>query len=137
MGDAKDLDDVEWLETRHLQSLEAILSLDRALAAIPQDAATGAILETVNLHIKQALSFQAVAFLLVNPKDFSHELAFADPPDEKSALIHEANEAIESGIFGWALKRNQALVQLAEDSRQFVLHPLATPRSTIGLLAAI
>jgi hypothetical protein len=52
MGDAKDLDDVGLLETRHLQSLEAILSLDRALATIPQDAPMGAILKMVNLHLK-------------------------------------------------------------------------------------
>jgi len=136
MSHAKDLDDVESLETRHLQSLEAILSLDRALAAIPPDAAIGAILETVNLHAKQALNFQAVAFFLVNPNDFTLELAFADPPEDRLALARETNQAIENGIFGWALKRNQALVQLAEDSRQFVLHPLATPRSTIGMLAA-
>jgi signal transduction histidine kinase len=136
MGDAKDFDAVEFLETRHLQSLEAILSLDRALAALPQDAAIGTILATVNLHLKQALSFPAIAFFLFNPKDFTPELAFADPSEEEPALARETNQAIESGIFGWALKRNQALVQLAEDSRQFVLHPLATARSTIGMLAA-
>jgi PAS domain S-box-containing protein len=136
MGDGKDLDDIGLLETRHLQFLEAILSLDRALAAIPQDAAMEAILETVNIHLKQVLSFQAVAFFLVNPNDFSHELAFIDPPEEKAALSRETDQAIDTGIFGWALKRNQALVQMAEDSRQFVLHPLTTPRSTIGMLAA-
>ena len=136
MDDAHDLDDVGLLETRHLQSLEAILSLDRALATIPQDAPTGAILETVNLHLKQALNFEAIAFFLVNPDDFTHELAFTDPPDEKSALVRETDQAIETGVFGWALKRNQALVQMAEDERQFVLHPLTTPSSTIGMLAA-
>jgi len=136
MGDVKDLDDVGLLETRHLQSLEAILSLDRALATIPQNAPTEAILKTVNLHLKQALNFQAIAFFLVNPNSFTHELAFTDPPEEKAALSRETDHAIETGIFGWALKRNQALIQMAEDSRQFVLHPLTTPRSTIGMLAA-
>ncbi len=140
MGDAKDLDDVgddvELLETRHLRSLEAILSLDRALATIPQDAPTEAMLKTVDLHLKQALNFEAIAFFLVNPNTFTHELAFTDPPEEKAALSRETDQAIETGIFGWALKRNQALVQMAEDSRQFVLHPLTTPRSTIGMLAA-
>jgi PAS domain S-box-containing protein len=136
MGDVKDLDDVGLLETRHLQSLEAILSLDRALATIPQDAPTEAILKTVDLHLKQALNFQAIAFFLVNPNSFTHELAFIDPAEEKAALSREIDQAIETGIFGWALKRNQALIQMAEDSRQFVLHPLTTPRSTIGMLAA-
>src|ERR1039457_2191365 len=136
MDDTKDLDDVGLLETRHLQSLEAILSLGRALATIPQDAPIGAILKTVDLYLKQALSFQAIAFFLVNPDDFTHELAFTEPPEEKAALSRETDQAIETGIFGWALKRNQALVQMAEDSRQFVLHPLTTPRSTIGMLAA-
>jgi PAS domain S-box-containing protein len=136
MGEAKDLDDVGLIETRHLQSLEAILSLDRALANIPQDAPTGAVLKTVDLHLKQALNFQAIAFFLVNPNGFTHELAFTDPPEEKAALSRETDQAIETGVFGWALKRNQALIQMAEDSRQFVLHPLTTPRSTIGMLAA-
>ena len=136
MDDAKDLEDVGRIETRHLQSLEAILSLDRALATIPQDAATGALLKTVNLHLKHALNFQSIAFFLVNPNSFAHELAFSDPPDEEAALSRETDQAIETGIFGWALKRNQALVQIAEDGRQFVLHPLTTPRSTIGMLAA-
>jgi PAS domain S-box-containing protein len=136
MGDIKDLDDVGLLERRHLQSLEAILSLDRALATISQDAPTEAILKTVDLHLKQALNFQAIAFFLVNPNGFTHELAFTDPPEEKAALSRETDQAIETGVFGWALKRNQALVQMAEDSRQFVLHPLTTPRSTIGMLAA-
>ena len=136
MVDSKDLDDVRLLETRHLQSLEAILSLDRALATIPQDAPREVILKTVNLHLKQTLNLEAIAFFLVNPNDFTCELAFADPPEEKSGLSRETDQAIETGIFGWALKRNQALVQMAEDSRQFVLHPLTTPRSTIGMLAA-
>jgi PAS domain S-box-containing protein len=136
MGDTKDLDDVGLLETRHLQSLEAILSLGRALATVPQDAPIGTILKTVDLHLKQTLNFHAVAFFMVNPHDFTYELAFADPPEERAALSRETDQAIENGVFGWALKRNQALVQLAEDSRQFVLHPLTTPRSTIGMLAA-
>jgi PAS domain S-box-containing protein len=136
MGDTKDLDDVGLLETRHLQSLEAILSLGRALATVPQDAPIGALLKAVDLHLKQALKFHAVAFLLVNPHDFTYELAFTNPPEEREALSRETDQAIENGVFGWALKRNQALVQLAEDSRQFVLHPLTTPRSTIGMLAA-
>jgi PAS domain S-box-containing protein len=136
MSDAKELDNVRLLETRHLQFLESILSLDRALAAIPEDAALGAILATVNSHLKQALNFQAIAFFLVNPNDLTYELSFADPPEEEPALSHETDQAIEDGIFGWALKRNQALIQMAEDSRQFVLHPLTTPRSTVGMLAA-
>ena len=136
MGDSTKLDELGLLETRHLQLLEAILSLDRALAAIPQDAAVGAILDTVNFHLKQALNFQAVAFLLVNPHDLTYQLAFADPPEEKLALSRETEQAIETGVFGWTLKRGQALVQMAEDSRQFVLHPLSTRRSTVGMLAA-
>jgi len=137
VSDAKDLDDVRLSEARHLQSLESILSLDRALAAIPQDAAIEAILATVNSHLKQALNLQAIAFFLVNPNDLAYELAFADPPEEKPALSHATDQAIEDGTFGWALKRNQALIQMAEDSRQFVLHPLTTQRSTIGMLAAL
>ena len=136
MDDGKDLDDIGLLQTRHLQSLEAILSLDRALATIPQDAPTETILKTVDVHLKQALNFQAIAFFLINPNTFAHALAFTDPPEEKAAFSRETDQAIETGIFGWALKRNQALVQMAEDSRRFVLHPLTTPRSTIGMLAA-
>jgi PAS domain S-box-containing protein len=136
MSDTENLDDVGLLETRHLQSLEAVLSLGRALATVPQDAPIGATLKTVDLHLKQALNFHAVAFFLVNPHDFTYELAFTDPPEERAALSREADQAIENGVFGWALQRSQALVQLAEDSRQFVLHPLTTPRSTIGMMAA-
>jgi PAS domain S-box-containing protein len=136
MSDAADPNDVGLIETKHLLSLETILSLGRALAAIPKDASIGAILETVNLHLKQALNFQAIAFFLVNPDDFMHELAFSDPPEEKAALSRETDQAIENGIFGWALKRNQALVQMTEDGRQFVLHPLTSPRSTVGMMAA-
>jgi signal transduction histidine kinase len=129
-------EDIHLLETRHLQFLDSILSLDRALAALPQNAVIGALLETVNAHLKQALGLQAVAFFLIDSKDFSHQLAYADPPEEETALSCETEQAIEDGTFGWALRRNQALVQLVEDSRQFVLHPLTTPRSTVGMLAA-
>jgi signal transduction histidine kinase len=131
-----ELDHVGLLELRHVQLLESILSLDRALAAVPQDADMAAILEMVTLHLKRALSFQAIAFFLVNPNDFTYDLAFSEPREEEPALSRETDRAIEHGIFGWALKRNQALVQMAEDSRQFVLHPLTTSRSTIGMLAA-
>jgi len=140
MSDAKETDYLGALETGHLrdlQFLESILSLDRALAAIPQDAETRTIVETVNLHLKQELNFQTTGFFLVNPNDFTLELALCDPPEDERALRRETEAAIESGVFGWALKRNQALVQMAEDSRQLVLHPLATPRSTIGMLAAL
>ena len=136
MIDVSEFDNVGALQTRHLQYLESILSLDHALAAIPQDAPIVRIVEAVNLHLKQVLDFQAIAFFLVNADDFSYDLALADPREEESGLVRETDRAIETGIFGWALRRNQALVQMAEDSRQFVLHPLSTPRSTIGMLAA-
>ncbi len=140
MGDGREADYLDALESGHLrdlQLLESILALDRALAAIPQGADARTILERVNVHLKQALDFEATAFFLMNPEDFSPELALCDPPGDEAALRRETDEAIESGVFGWALRRNQALVQMAADSRQFVLHPLASPRATLGMLAAL
>jgi signal transduction histidine kinase/HPt (histidine-containing phosphotransfer) domain-containing protein len=137
MDTPEDLNDVAESEERHLRVLESILSLDRALAAIPQDAPVETLFKTVGLFLRQMFGFQAVGFFLVNPADFSYQLSLADPPEEQSALSTEGNRAIEDGIFGWALRRNQALVQMAADSRQFVLHPLLAPRSTLGMLAAL
>jgi signal transduction histidine kinase/HPt (histidine-containing phosphotransfer) domain-containing protein len=137
MGAPEDLNDVAVSEERHLKVLESILSLDRALAAIPQDAPIEAMFKTVNIHLRRMFGFHAVGFFLVNPADFSYQLSLADPPGEESALSTEGNRAIEDGIFGWALRRNQALVQMAADSRQLVLHPLLAPRSTLGMLAAL
>jgi PAS domain S-box-containing protein len=136
MKDVESLEDLRLLETRHLEFLESILSLDRALAGLPKEAAREAVFATVSARLKEFLSFQAVAFFTVNPGDLSYELAFVEPPEERQALSSENDQAIEDGIFGWALKRNQALVQKIDDSRQFVLHPLTTPRSTVGMLAA-
>jgi signal transduction histidine kinase len=136
MSTIKRIDDLSRTEARHLRELESILSLDHALAAIPEEAPTETIIQTVSMHLKQLLDLDAMAFFLVNPNNFGHELAFADPTEERSALQRETDGAIESGIFAWALKRNQTLFQPSEDGRQLILHPLATPRSTLGMLAA-
>jgi signal transduction histidine kinase/HPt (histidine-containing phosphotransfer) domain-containing protein/ActR/RegA family two-component response regulator len=122
---------------RHLKFLESMLSLDRAFATLPQEGATLQLLSTVTQHLRPVLDFQVIGFYLVNPSDFSQELAFCKPLEEEPALRLETDRAIESGVFGWALGRNRAFIQLADGSRQLVLHPIATPRSTIGMMAAL
>lgn len=140
MNEAEQTELIKALEDRHerhLRFLESLLSLDHAFAALPLEGGTGPLLAAVTAHLNSVLNLQTVGFYLVNPADFSQELAFCDPPAQEPALMLETDRAIESGVFGWALRRNRAFVQLADENRQLVLHPLTTPRSTIGMLAAL
>ena len=137
MSESHDSDFVEALVARqrqHVQFLEVILSLDQALDALSKKNSTASVLRAVSVHLRPVLPFQTTGFYLVNSDDFSYQLAFCDPPEEEPALRREVDQSIESGEFGWALGHNRALVQPAQGTRQFILHPLTTPRSTVGML---
>jgi signal transduction histidine kinase/CheY-like chemotaxis protein len=120
----------------HLQCLELILSLDRALGAAIKESTDASLLDIINLHLRAALPFEVIGFYLVDKQDFSYQPASCDPTTEWGLLRQEVDEAIDTGVFGWVQGNNRALIQPAAGARLLVLHPLTTPRSTIGMMAA-
>jgi two-component system sensor histidine kinase/response regulator len=120
-----------------LQCMELILSMDRAFASALKDSSLAGLLDIVNVHLRAALPFEQVGFYLVDKQDFSYQLAFCDPLNASARLHREVDDAIENGVFGWAQGNNRALVQPTSEQSLLVLHPLTTPRSTVGMLAAL
>jgi len=122
---------------RQLKFLELIQSLDEALSRFAPQSQRAGLLEEVNAHLKRALPFQVLGFYIVSSEDFSYQLELCDPAAETAALRQHVDRAIEDGIFGWALGHNRALIQPADHGGQLLLHPLGTPRCTVGMLASL
>ena len=117
--------------------LELAQSFDLEIERFTPQNQKANLLDRVNTHLKRALPYRALGYFLVNSEDFSYELELCDPATEAAVLRQHVDQVIEDGTFGWALGQNRALLQPVILGGQLLLHPLTTPRCTVGMLAAL
>jgi signal transduction histidine kinase len=117
--------------------LQLVQSFDVAIDRFTQQGQKASLLDQVNAHLKRALPCQVLGYFLVASEDFAYELELCDPATEAAALRQYVEQVIEDGTFGWALGRNSPFLQPVSQGIQLLLHPITTPRCTVGMLAAL
>ena len=122
---------------RLYQFLATLLSLDRSLGALSNDSSREGVAAILGEALKHGFGFHAIGCLLIDTEDFSPILAYCDPPGQREFLETQVGQAIEQGIFGWVLTHNRPYLQPIGNGRQILLHPLATPYSTVGMFAGM
>jgi signal transduction histidine kinase/DNA-binding response OmpR family regulator len=92
------------------------------------------ILDVGLAYIKQLLSFEELAFYLIEEKDASFYIARCEPESKKEKLRAEVNKCIEDGTFAWALRQNHPVVIPSKLSGlKLIFHVLATQARTRGM----
>src|SRR5208337_3145877 len=92
------------------------------------------ILDVGLTHIKRLLSFEELAFYLIEEKDASFYPARCEPESSIEKLQAEVNQCIEDGTFAWALRQNHTIVAPSKLSElKLILHVLATQARTRGM----
>jgi signal transduction histidine kinase len=124
-------------QDQQVRFLELVQSFDQEIDRFAPQNQKASLLERVHTHLKRVFPYRALGFFLVNGEDFSYQLALCDPPDAAAALRQIVDQFIEDGTFGWALGRNRPLLQPVSEGAQVLLHPITTPRCTVGMLSAI
>ncbi len=92
------------------------------------------ILDVGFAHIKRLLSFEEMAFYLIDEKDASFYAARCEPESSTEKLRAEVDQCIEDGTFAWALRQNHPIVVPSKLSElKLVLHVLGTQSRTRGM----
>ena len=104
-----------------------------------QDDVAG-ILQVTHQYIAGLNLFRAAAFYLVNPADFSFELALCLPLEERNRLEQLVQEEIHSGKFAWALRQTSpVLFELQGDARlgRGLFHSLGIAKQMVGMFCGL
>jgi len=124
-------------QEEQLRFLEFVQSFDHELDRFEPRSQKVRLLERVHTYLRCALPYRTLGFFLVSSEDFSYQIDLCDPPLEAATLGQFVDQVIEDGTFGWALGRNRPLLQPIGQAGQLLLHPMTTPRCTVGMVAAI
>jgi len=128
---------LEASQEQQVRFLELVQSFDQEIDRFEPQSQKASLLERVRTHLQRALPYRALGFFLVNSEDFSYQLELCDPACEAATLGQFVDQVIEDGTFGWALGRNRPFLQPVSQGGLLLLHPITTPRCTVGMLAAI
>ncbi len=95
------------------------------------------ILEFTTSRLKSLIPAKVAGFYIPDDHGGGFSLATRLRPDEAEALNGLVNQAMESGLFGWALRRwRPTLLQSAESQANLMLAPLRTRKQVAGMFAA-
>jgi len=126
-----DEDDYLWLH----DALDAVASLGRAFhsedgrALTPED-----VFSASRSVLRRLADFRVMGLLSVDDEGLGFELAVADPPEARDAILREVDHQTREKTFGWALYQDRpVLVPGSSLGRWVLLHVLSTPSRISGM----
>ncbi len=121
-----------------LDSFEDVSAIDDQRASSNSRWDKSSIYGTARAHLRRLVGFEAMAFFRPDETNNEFVLEEADPAGERESIIHEVNQLINEGLFGWALHQNRPIpIPSRNGTRVFVLHGLETRRNVIGMFVGI
>ena len=121
-----------------LDSLDMVVSLGDFQGSINYDQEVDKILSITWPHLRRLMSYQAMAFLMVDSTDQDFLVTACEPLGDKARIQKEIDALVEEGTFSWALNQNRAvLVPSRLHEYSMVMHVLATRSSIIGMFVGI
>jgi hypothetical protein len=121
-----------------LDSLDMVVSLGDFQGSINYDQEVGKILGATWAHLRRLMSFESMAFMMVDTADHDFVIAACEPDCEQGRIREEIDALVEEGTFAWVLNQNRAvLVPSRRNQHSLVLHVLATRSSIIGMFVGV
>lgn len=118
--------------------VNSLLSLESLLAKL-RSAASAEEIWTITLeHLKPLIPFRIAGFFCPKGADFALALEASMPSAEADELKQVVDQAIDAGVFGWALQHNRlAAFKTPDGQRTLVLAALKTRQQLLGMFTAI
>ncbi len=98
------------------------------------------VLQITELYVLGLGLFDTAGFFMVNPKDFSFELAHCAPEDRSPLLSRLRDQEIKSGGFAWALRQVRPVFFNAHDAGKLirgVFHTLGVATHRVGMFCGL
>ncbi|MBI3417507.1 MAG: hypothetical protein HY043_19625, partial [Verrucomicrobia bacterium] len=99
-----------------------------------------ATLALAELYLQSLGLFEAAAFFLSGPPDWSFQLATCLPEEAAAEVKTRVTAEIESGAFGWALRQSRALIvqpKTLSAAGPLILHSLVTRSGVAGMFVGV
>jgi hypothetical protein len=126
---------------RQLDARRELLALFSALEHFRSDLhvqeSPAEILHITQRYISGLNLFHTAGYWLVEPADFSFQIALVSPETERDALEKIVNHEIKEGRFAWALRQHAPLFFQTETSGRGLLHSLAVANKVVGMFGGI
>jgi hypothetical protein len=125
----------EYMHRSLAEGLENLKGLGDFISGIEKRNDLVPALDAANIQLKSFVPFRSVAFLVVDPGEFSFSMKLCDPKSDTAAVLEEVEHQVQEGVFGWALQQNHAKVFPGiDDSNTILLHPLNWNNRTFGMM---
>jgi signal transduction histidine kinase len=122
----------------HEKMVASLLGLERFLAQIRSASGREEIMALTLGHIRTLIPVELAAFYCPQGADAQFQLQTPLEPEEAAHLTGLVDEAIDSGIFGWALNhRRPAAIKAAGGTITLVLGALRTRQRVLGMFAGV
>jgi hypothetical protein len=94
------------------------------------------ILEVTERYVRGLNLFSGAAFHLVNPEDFSFELALCRPEEDRTFMDEGVRAEMRAGRFAWALRQTAPVmfdVQVGTRQERGMFHSMGIARQMVGM----
>jgi hypothetical protein len=99
-----------------------------------------ALLQMTELYVLGLGLFKTVSFFVINPGDFSFELAHCAPHDQSAPMDKLVGQEIKTGRFAWALRQNRPVFftsQAQTGPVRGVFHTLGVATHRLGMFCGL
>jgi len=121
-----------------LDALDLAATLGRFEVPINKFESPAAILSDIDKRVRTLLSFQAVAFYLVDEGDSSFKSALCTPESSSAYMDREMEGLIQSRTLAWTLDQHRPVV-VSDTSREkrLLIHAIQTATRTRGVFVGV
>jgi signal transduction histidine kinase/ActR/RegA family two-component response regulator len=95
------------------------------------------ILREAEKKICCLIPFQTSAFYLVDQKNADFNISICEPSEQQEFIEIQVNRMIDDGVLAWAIREKHGLTISSHDSRQLILHAIATSSRIRGLFVGL
>ncbi len=122
----------------HERLVTSLIALDNFIAQIRSSPRREDIIALTLRQLQTLVPFETVGFFFPRPSDATFQLQTPLEPEPAARLTELVEQAIDSGVFGWALHHYRPAAFKAADGQSIlVLAALRTRQRLLGMFAAI
>jgi len=132
------LNHLEGVERFVIDSLELAASLGDFQNSINKLQDVTTILEETGIKVQSLIPFETVAFFLVDEESNFFNLKHIDSEQHRADIQKEVDNAIDDGIFAWALREKRPVVVPTKgQNKSLILHSMATTTRIRGMFVGL